>query len=221
MVEHHLWGGIFGGIHKSQSRFYEHIIGKSEEMWEFFYPEIQKRLPGLKDVTQEDFYKGINKVQPSLRRILADELTYSLHPIIRYELEKDIFDGKVSFDNLPDAWNDKYEEYLGIRPQNDRDGVLQDGHWTMGMIGYFQSYALGNLYGGQFLNTLLKEVPDVYKQIALGNFTPLNDWLTDNLYAMSNLYSPAETVKRVTGESLKSNYFLSYLQRKYEKLYGI
>jgi len=217
----HLWGGNLGAFHESQSRFYENIIGKSKEYWTFFYPEIQRRFPQLETTDLDVFFRAVNKVQPSFKRVLADELTYSLHPIIRFEIERDLFDGRIDFDSLPEIWNDRYEQYLGIRPQNDREGVLQDVHWAMGLIGYFQSYALGNLYGGQFRHRLLMDVPDVYGEIAKGNFEPINGWLTEKIHRHGRIYAPAEIVRRVTGEPLSSRYFLEYLREKYGAIYKL
>jgi carboxypeptidase Taq len=221
VVEHHLWGGHPGAFHESQSRFYENIVGRSREFWAHFYPELQESFPHFKKIDLETFYRAINKVRPSLKRILADELTYSLHPIIRFEIEKAIFDGKTDFDKLPELWNDKYEEYLSIRPQNDREGLLQDLHWGGGYVGYFQSYTLGNLYGGQLLYAMSAAVPNVYGEIAAGNFDPLNGWLTEHVHRHSRVYSPEELLVRATGEKLKSRYFLDYLREKYKAIYQL
>ncbi|MDR1978453.1 MAG: carboxypeptidase M32 [Synergistaceae bacterium] len=221
VVDHHLWGGHPGAFHESQSRFYENIVGRSREFWVHFYPRLQESFPHFKKVDLQTFYRAVNKVRPSLKRILADELTYSLHPIIRFEIEKAIFDGKTDFDRLPELWNDKYEEYLSLRPQNDREGLLQDMHWGGGYIGYFQSYTLGNLYGGQFRHAMLKTVPNVYEEIASGNFGPLNSWLTEHIHRHGRVYSPQDLLARATGETLKSGYFLDYLREKYKEIYKL
>jgi len=221
VAEAGLWGGNHGGFHEAQSRFYENLVGKSRPFWEFFYPELQKRLPAFQAVDLDGFYRAINKVQPSFKRVLADELTYSLHPIIRFEIEKDIIEGKVTFDALPAVWNDKYEEALGIRPPDDRAGVLQDVHWSMGLVGYFQSYALGNLYGGQLRQAMLRAEPDVYAEIGRGNFGPLNRWLTENVHQHGAMYAPAEMIRRAAGEDLKADYFLAYLAEKYRDIYHL
>ena len=168
----------------------------------------------------DDFYAAINKVNPSPMRLSADELTYSLHPIIRFEIEKDYFEGKITTDDFREAWNAKYREYLGVEPANDREGVLQDVHWASGHVGYFQSYTLGNLWGGQIRHTMLKEIPDVYDEVAKGNFKPLNSWLTDKIHRFGQLYTPEELILKVTGEELKSCYFTDYLNEKYSKIYG-
>ena len=221
VAEHHLWGGHSGGFHESQSRFYENIVGRSKQFWTYFYPQLQESFPHFRNVGLDDFYRAINKVAPSLKRIQADELTYSLHPIIRFEIEKTVFEGKISFEALPKLWNDKYEEYLSIRPRNDTEGILQDMHWGGGYVGYFQSYTLGNLYGGQFLNSMLKDIPDVYGEVSKGNFDPLNGWLTQNIHRHSRVYAPEDLLVRVTGEKLKSEYFMNYLREKYEEIYRL
>jgi carboxypeptidase Taq len=221
VVEHHLWGGLPGAFHESQSRFYENIVGRSREFWLHFYPKLQESFPRFQKIDLDTFYRAVNKVRPSLKRILADELTYSLHPIIRFEIEKAIFDGRTDFEKLPELWNDKYEEYLSIRPQNDREGLLQDLHWGGGYVGYFQSYTLGNLYGGQLLHAMLAAVPNVYEEIAAGNFDPLNGWLTEHVHRHSRVYAPEDLLTRATGEKLKSRYFLDYLRTKYEAIYRL
>ncbi len=215
-----LWGGIMGGFHESQSRFYENLIGKSKEYWMYFYPEAQKRFKQFENVTIDEYYKAINKVQCSLKRILADEVTYSLHPIIRFELEKELFEGTIDFDSLPQAWNDKYYSYLGVRPENDAEGLMQDIHWAAGSMGYFQSYTLGNIYGGQIRHALLKAIPNVYEEISKGNFEPLNNWLTENIHQYSKCYTGPEIIKRITGEELNADYFIEYLNEKYSKIYN-
>lgn len=215
VVEYGLWGGISGAMHESQSRFYENIIGKSKEFWECFYPLLQSEIKEFKEIDLETLYKAINKVEPSLKRLDADELTYSLHPIIRFEMEKDYFDGKLKTEDFEEVWNAKYKEYLGIEPKNAREGVLQDVHWASGHVGYFQSYTLGNIYGGQFRNKMLKDIPDLYEQISKGNFEPLNKWNYENIHQYGDLYTPNELILKVTGEEIKSKYFIEYLEEKF------
>lgn len=140
-----MWGGIEGSFHEANARFYENIVGRSREYWEFYYPQFQKAFPFFKDIKMDEFYRAMNAVHPSLRRIGADEVTYSLHVILRYELERDYFSGKIGTEDLNIAWNDKYKKYLGVCPENDTEGILQDMHWAGDYIGYFQSYALGNI----------------------------------------------------------------------------
>jgi carboxypeptidase Taq len=211
--------GASMGIHESQSRFYENIIGRSKAFWTCFYPELKKRFPQFADVSLEDFYRGINTVEPSLIRTEADELTYSLHIIIRYEMEKAIFNGDVSVDDLPSLWNQKYREYLGIEPQNEKEGILQDMHWSGGSFGYFPSYALGNLYGAQFLGSLLKDIPDIFDKIESGDLDTVHTWLKDNIHKYGAVYKPAELIKKVTGEELSAKYFIDYLNKKYSEIY--
>ncbi|WP_139902231.1 carboxypeptidase M32 [Clostridium thermarum] len=212
--------GASMGIHESQSRFYENIIGRSLEFWKYFYPEAQKSFSQFEGVSLEDFYKGINKVKPSLIRTEADELTYSLHVIIRYEIEKELVNGRVEVKDLPEIWNEKYKEYLGVEPSNDSEGVLQDVHWSDGSFGYFPSYALGNLYGAQFLNKMLKDIPDFYGKIEAGDFKAIHRWLIENVHKHGAVYEPAELIKKVTGEELKADYFIEYLYNKYSKIYN-
>jgi len=216
-----LWGGIMGGFHEAQSRFYENIIGKSKAFWQYFYPEAQKRFKIFDQVSIDDYYRAINIVRPSTNRITADEVTYSLHPIIRFELERDLFDGRIDFDNLPQAWNDKYFEYLGIRPVDDAEGILQDVHWSAGAMGYFQSYSLGNIYGGQILSALLKAVPNVYEEIGVGNFDPINHWFTENIHQYGCCYTAVEMIQRISGEGLNANSFIHYLNEKYSQIYNL
>lgn len=207
------------GIHESQSRFYENIIGRSLSFWRAFYPKLQKIFPEYQEISLEEFYRIINKVTPSLVRTEADEVTYSLHVIIRYEIEKLMVSGAVSVDELPALWNQKYEEYLGITPPNDSEGLMQDVHWSEALIGYFPSYALGNLYGAQFYHQMKKDIPNVTEQIEAGDLTEIFNWLKTNVHEQGNLYTPAELVERVTGEPLNPQYFLDYLNEKYSRIY--
>ncbi len=214
-------GGASMGIHESQSRYYENILGRSKEFWTYFYPEVQKRFSQFEGVSIEEFYKGINKVQPSLIRTDADELTYSIHIIIRYELEKALLNNEITVDELPKLWNEKYKEYLGVEPKNDSEGVLQDTHWGSGLIGYFPSYALGNLYGAQFLNKMKQEIKTYDEEVRNGNFQVIKEWLTDNIYKFGALYTPSELIVKVTGEELNPKYFLEYLNKKYGEIYEL
>lgn len=211
--------GASMGIHESQSRFYENILGRSINFWRYFYPEVQKRFEQFEGISLEDFYRGINEVKPSLIRIEADELTYSLHVIIRYEIEKELVNGRVEVKDLPVLWNVKYKEYLGVEPSKDSEGVLQDVHWSDGSFGYFPSYALGNLYGAQFLGKLLKDVPDLYARIEAGDFAVIHSWLKDNIHKHGSVKKPAELIKLITGEELNASYFIEYLKNKYSKVY--
>ena len=160
-------------------------------------------------------------MQPSLIRIESDELTYSLHIIIRYELEKAIFDGDAGVNELQVLWNKKYKEYLGVEPKSDAEGILQDMHWSSGNFGYFPSYALGNLYGAQFIHTLKKDMPDFERRIAGGDLMSLNKWLKDNIHQYGSVYLPGELLKRVTGEELTAKYYIDYLNEKYSDIYEL
>lgn len=203
------------GIHESQSRFYENIIGRSYSCWHAFYKDLQKIIPAYQGVSLEEFYQMVNDVVPSLIRTEADEVTYSLHIIIRYEIEKLMISGEIGVDEIPALWNEKYKEYLGVEPKNDSEGVLQDVHWADGMIGYFPSYALGNLYGAQFYHQMKKDIPDVMETVAAGDLSVVFNWLKENVHSHGNLYKPGELVEYVTGEPLNPNYYLDYLREKY------
>ena len=213
--------GVSMAIHESQSRFYENIIGRSKEFTSYLLNLSRKYFEEFKDVTAEEFYEAMNKVEPSFIRTEADELTYSLHIIIRYELEKDLINGRITLDQLPSEWNKKYKEYLGVEPTSDSVGVLQDVHWSASLFGYFPSYALGNLYGAQIYYTLLKEEPKIMEDIAEGNLNNLHSWLKENIHKYGSIYLPAEIIKRVTGEELNPQYFIKYLKDKYYEIYNI
>lgn len=214
-----MFGGNEGGFHEAQSRFYENIIGRSYEYWKYKYPELQHKFESFRKLSLEDFYRIINKVHPNVKRTISDEVTYSLHSIIRFELERELFEGCLSFDDLPKVWNDKYEEYLGIRPTSDAEGVLQDMHWAGDYIGYFQSYALGNIYDGQIRNAIFKDIPDFYTRIEAGDFKAISNWFEKNIYCYSNCLTAGEILKNLTGEALNADYFLQYLNDKYKEIY--
>ena len=216
-----LAGGVSMGIHESQSRFYENILARSREFWTYFYPEAKKRFKVFEEVSFEDFYRGINTVEPSLIRIEADELTYSLHIIIRYELEKAVINNEITIEELPEAWKNKYKEYLGVEPQTYAEGLMQDTHWASGLLGYFPSYALGNLYGAQFVNKMKQDLPNMYKDIEEGNLQNIHQWLEKNIHKHGGIYTPAELIKMVTGEELKAKYFIDYLNEKYSEIYKL
>ena len=211
--------GASMSIHESQSRFYENIVGRSKEFLSVVFPKIKELFPKLECISLDDFYKAVNYVSPSLIRTDADELTYSLHIIIRYEIEKQLINGEIEVKDLPQVWKEKYVEYLGVEPKNDKEGVLQDMHWSDGSFGYFPSYALGNLYGGQFLHKMLQDNPDALKDIEKGNIEYINNWLKDNIHKYGCIYTPEELINKVTGEDLNTKYFLDYLNRKYKEIY--
>ena len=213
-------GGVSMGIHESQSRFYENIIGRSREYINFIYPKLRELFPdALEGFTAEDVYKAVNKVEPSLVRIEADEATYCLHVMIRYELEKAVMHGELEVKDLPKAWNQKYKEYLGVDVPNDTKGVLQDSHWSFGAIGYFPSYALGNAYGAQFMEEMRKSV-DVEGSLAKGDFGPINEWNRQNLWKHGCLYEPEHLLKEIVGE-FSTDAYIRYLESKFSDIYGL
>ncbi|MBC2851331.1 carboxypeptidase M32 [Cetobacterium sp. 8H] len=211
--------GASMGIHESQSRFYENIIGRSKEFWIGYLDRAQKYYPQLKGISADEIYKAINQVEPSLIRVEADELTYSLHIMIRYEIEKGIFSGEYQVEDLPEIWKNKMIEYLGVEPKLDSEGVLQDVHWSCGLIGYFPSYALGNVYSAQILNTMKKEF-NVSGVLERGELFRIKEWLSTNIHRYGKLKSPEEIIEKVTGEGINSKYYIEYLKEKYRKIYN-
>jgi carboxypeptidase Taq len=213
--------GCSSGFHESQSRTVENIIGRSREFWTYFLPKL-KELTGkaLSDTELDKFVHAINQVRPSKIRVEADEVTYCLHIIIRFNIERDLFAGKISVKELPEIWNQSYKDYLGIRIENDSEGVMQDTHWASGYYGYFPSYALGNIYSGQLLSAMEKDLPDWRKQLEKGNFKDIKHWLVKNVHSQGNLYDPPTLIKKVTGKELTVKPYLNYLNGKFSKLYG-
>ena len=213
--------GASSGIHESQSRLYENVIGRNLTFWEYITDELKALLPKeFKNVTPHMFYEAANESKPSLIRIEADELTYSLHVIIRYEIEKMIFAGEVGVDDLPTIWNQKYQDYLGITPPNDTDGVMQDIHWSEGLFGYFPTYALGSAYAAQMLHYMNKEF-DVNDLIRKGEFAKITDWLTDKIHKHGSIYTPNQLIELAFGEQLNGKYYAQYLKDKFSKLYQL
>ena len=213
--------GCSSGIHESQSRLVENIIGRSHDFWSFYLPKLKETIGGaIADVGMEDFVRAINKVEPSKIRIESDEVTYSLHIIIRFEIERDLFAGKITIPELPQVWNEKYADYLGIHVQNDSEGVMQDTHWASGFFGYFPSYALGNIYDGMILEAMERDLPDWRKELTSGGFGGIQGWLKERIYRHGNLYDPVDLVKLVSGRSLTIEPFIRYLDRKMSALYG-
>ncbi|QQZ11069.1 carboxypeptidase M32 [Heyndrickxia vini] len=217
-----LCGGTSMGIHESQSLFYENIVGRDFSFWKHNYNVLKEYGDGqFKDIDLNDFYNAINESKPSLIRIEADMLTYPLHIIIRYEIEKGLFNDEIEVKDLPKVWNDKYEEYLGIRPENNAEGVLQDVHWSGGSFGYFPSYALGYMYAAQFKHAMLKDLPNYDELLASGNLKPIQEWLTANIHQYGKLKKPLEILHDVTGEGLNAKYLINYLTNKYTKVYNL
>lgn len=214
--------GASMGIHESQSLFYENIIGRNESFWKYHYAILQKHSPEqFGNVPAAEFLKAINFSEPSLIRIEADELTYPLHIMIRYEIEREIFNGDLQAEDLPRVWNEKYEEYLGVRPQNDAEGVLQDMHWSDGSFGYFPSYALGFMYAAQWKHAMDQDIPNFDELCERGELAPIKDWLTNKVHRFGALKKPNELILEGTGEPLSSKYLADYLQHKYTQLYNL
>lgn len=207
------------GIHESQSRFYENIIGRSKEFWFGVLEKSKFKYNELSKLSLEEIYKGINEVNPSLIRVEADELTYSLHIMIRYEIEKGVLSGEYMIKDLPKIWNEKMYEYLGITPENDSEGVLQDVHWSCGLIGYFPSYALGNVYSVQILNAMKKDI-NVIGALERGELNKIREWLREKIHRYGKLKTPKEIMVSVTGEELNPVCYIEYLKEKYRNIYN-
>ena len=221
LSETFVFDNMSSGMHESQSRFYENYLGRNYHFWDKLFPEVKALFPEqLKDIDQEKFVKAVNKAIPSLIRTEADELTYPLHIMIRYEIEKGIFDGTVDLEKLPEIWNQKYHEYLGVEVPDDAHGILQDVHWSDGSFGYFPTYALGSGYGAQFLAAMQKDL-DVDKCLSEGKYTVIKDWLRDKIHQYGGLYLPSEQIEMATGEPFNPDYYVNYLVKKYSELYGL
>ena len=217
-----LCSGTSMGIHESQSLFFENFISRNYSFWKRNYKKLIEASPGQFDgISLDDFYEAINESKPSLIRIEADELTYPLHIMIRYELEKGLFNGDLKVEDLPKHWNDKYEEYLGIRPTNDGEGVLQDVHWAGGMFGYFPSYALGYMYAAQLKASMLKEIPNFDELLENGDYRKITGWLKEHVHQYGKLKTPLEIIKAATGEELNPTYLVEYLKEKYQRIYNL
>jgi carboxypeptidase Taq len=204
------------GVHESQSRMWENLVGRGLPFWTLFYPRLQDAFPQqFGDVDLERFYAAINRVQPSLIRIMADEVTYNMHIILRFELEQDLLEGRVEFRDLPDAWNQRMWDYLGVEVPNDAEGVLQDMHWGGGHIGYFSTYSLGNVMSVQIWEKLREDLPDLDEQIERGEFAAMREWLGERLHSLGRKFTPQETLERVTRSRLDPKPYLRYLAEKH------
>jgi len=208
------------GIHESQSRFTENIVGRSREFWTSTLPKLKQLAPELMRLELEPFIHAINIVRPSKIRIESDEVTYNMHIIIRFQLERDLFDGKTNVDELPQAWNQSYKTLLGLDIENDSEGVMQDTHWPSGYFGYFPSYTLGNIYSGQLFARIRLDKPRWEKQLAEGNTKEIMNWLKEHVHNASNLQDPADLMEEITGSKIDAKPYLDYLQEKYGELYG-
>lgn len=208
------------GIGESQSRLFEMIIGRSREFWSYFFPQLQKVAPSLEGIAPENFYRAVNKVEPGLIRVEADPVTYGLHIMLRFELENMMLNGKAKVKDLPELWNTKMHEYLGLVPPNDSVGVLQDVHWTSTM-GYFPSYLLGSIFAVQLWYKLLEEHPSYEQGIASGHFSRITRWLGDRIHRHGGKFTLPEIAVRATGNELSSEPFMDYLNRKFRDIYGL
>jgi carboxypeptidase Taq len=209
------------GIHESQSRLWENLVGRSWGFWRHFYPLAQSAFSAFTDVTPEVFHFAVNEVRPSLIRVEADEVTYNLHVLLRFEIERALFAGELTVEDLPEAWQEKMRAYLGCAPPDYAQGVMQDVHWSAGLFGYFPTYTLGNLYAAQFYARAETELGPLADLFARGEFAPLRDWLRRRIYQEGNCYRARGLVQKVTGEDLNPQYFLNYLFGKYGDLYDL
>jgi carboxypeptidase Taq len=217
-----LCSGTSLALHESQSRMWENLVGRSRPFWHFMYPKTQAAFPQqLGNVSMESFYQAINKVQPSFIRVEADEATYALHIILRFEIEQEIIEGKLALKDLPEVWNARFKEYFGLDVPNDAQGVLQDVHWSGGMLGYFPTYALGSIISCQIWEKILAEIPDLYDQFSRGEFAPLREWLRVNVHQHGRKFTPAETLQRVVGSGIDVAPYMRYLQGKYGEIYSL
>ena len=213
--------GVSLGMHESQSRLWEKIIGHSYAFLQFFYPEIQKAFPELQRVPLDEFYRAYNVVKPGFIRIAADEATYNLHIMLRFELETAMLEGSLAVADLPEAWNAKMKEYLGIVPPNDALGCLQDVHWSAGLVGYFPTYALGNLISAQLWETCREKFTGLDKAVACGRFDELRNWLSENIHCHGSKFESMELLERISGGGICPEIYIKYLREKYSAVYGL
>ena len=217
-----LANGVSSAVHESQSRMWENLVGRSLPFWEYFFPELKRAFPTQLDgISAKTFYKAINKVEPTFIRVNADEATYNLHIMLRLELEIGMIEGKIAIKDLPEIWNAKMQEYLGITPPDDAHGVLQDIHWSAGLIGYFPTYALGNLVSAQLWEKINKDIRDLDEQIHNGKFDALLAWLRKNIHVHGHKYDPQDLVKKVAGSKIDPSAYVRYLTKKYSDIYGL
>lgn len=217
-----LCASISLGIHESQSRLWENMVGRSKAFWKHYLPRLREVFPQqLQGVGLEPFYAAVNQVEPSFIRVDADEVTYNLHILLRFELERELLEDKVPVADLPEAWNERMDSYLGIRPPNDAQGVLQDVHWSSGLLGYFPTYTLGNLYAAQFYHQARRDIPDLLDQVEEGRLGGLKAWLNEKIHARGRRVGAAELVAEVSGKALEADHFMDYLETKFGALYQI
>jgi carboxypeptidase Taq len=216
-----LAGGASMGVHESQSRLWENLVGRSRRFWTHHYPRLEKTFPGAVGAGLEAFYRAINDVRPSEIRVEADELTYDLHIMLRFELEVALMEGKLSVPELPGAWNARMEEYLGLTPRDDACGVLQDIHWAAGLFGYFPTYTIGNVLAAQLFESATAHHPRIEEEIGRGEFGALLGWLRENVHRHGSRYDPDELVERATGRPMETGPYVRYLGGKFDELYGV
>jgi len=218
-----LANGTSSGVHESQSRLWENLVGRSRGFWEHFYPRLQRALPEqLGSVPLDAFYRAVNKVERSLIRVDADEVTYNLHVMLRFDLELDLLEGRLAVKDLARTWRERFEADFGIPVPDDRRGVLQDVHWYAGFIGgQFQGYTLGNIMGAQFYAAAVKKVPSIPTDIASGRFDTLHGWLRENLYQHGAKFTAAELLQRTTGKPMGTDAYIQYLWNKYQPMYRL
>ncbi|MCI0550887.1 MAG: carboxypeptidase M32 [Anaerolineae bacterium] len=218
-----LGGGTSAGVHESQSRLWENIVGRSRGFWEYMYPKLQAHFPEqLNSVSLDEFYPAINKVEKSLIRTEADEVTYNLHVMLRFDFEVQLLEGSLSIRDLPEAWHERFEHDFGIVPPDDKDGVLQDVHWYAGVIGgSFQGYTLGNILSAQFYNAALKVHPEIPDEMNQGKFSTLHGWLRENIYRHGSKFTAPEIIERASGSALTIEPYINYLKTKYGALYAL
>ena len=207
------------GIHESQSRTWENLVGRSLGFWRYFYPSAQRYFPSL-NLPLEEFYAAINRVSPGLIRIEADEVTYNLHILVRFELEPQIIAGSLAVADIPEAWNAAYQKNLGLTPPDYTSGLMQDVHWSQGSFGYFPTYTLGNLYGAQFFAAARRELGDLETDFARGDFAPFLTWLREKIHSQGRCLPARELVTQVSGSEPSSEPLLQYLNQKYAAIYG-
>ncbi len=215
-----LGGAISMAVHESQSRLWENNVARSRSFWKHWAPKFKQAHPQLKGVTVEQIWRAANAIRPSFIRVEADELTYNLHIILRYELERDLVEGRLEVKDLPAAWNDTMASMLGVRPKHDADGVLQDIHWAMGLFGYFPTYSLGNLYAAQFMESARKALRGLEKRFEKGDFATLRGWLAENIHRHDRIYTAEQLVKRVTGKPLGVEAFARHIRSKVNEIYA-
>jgi carboxypeptidase Taq len=214
-------GGVSLGVHESQSRLWENIVGRSRPFWEHFYPSLQQTFPELQSRPLDEFHRAVNKAKPSLIRVEADEVTYNMHIMVRFELECALLSDEIQVKDLPDAWNAMYVLYLGVTPESDANGCMQDVHWSGGMIGYFPTYSMGNLLSAQIWKVLVADLGDVDEMMREGNFAPILDWLTEKIYSKGSIMTPKELITQVTGKPMGPEDYLVHIEAKYRGLYGL